>query len=172
MTTLPRHLFEYIIYYHCLVATASSLIIIFGIWSVNDWIPPVTVAIIYLFINILFAVYIKVALDLISKIWTFILYEVLSFIVIILSVFSLTFLLLRCCTYIVILYILISIVLPLIFKFGYALLIFPKCWWQSRSTSTTFETESGNFVDSVEGDYDKPPTYDSLDGGLPNYDEI
>lgn len=171
MTSLPRQLFEYIIYYHCLVATASALIAIFVVWSVNEWISLMTIAIVYLFINIFFALYIKVALDQIPKIWTFVLYEVISFLLIILLAYLFTFLLIKhiFSTYIVCLYIFICIVTPLIFKFGYALLFFPKFWW-SRQIATSLQTETVDTQNS--SDHDKPPTYASLDEGLPHYDEI
>ena len=171
MTSLPRRLFEYIIYYHCLVATASALIAIFIVWSVNDWIPPMAIAIVYLCINILFAIYMKVALDQIPKLRTYVLYEVISFLLIILLLYFFTFFLIKhiFCIYIFSLYILICVVIPLIFKFGYALLFFPKCWW-SRPISTSFQTEGDDNQDS--SDHDKPPTYTSLDEGLPEYDEI
>ena len=150
-------LFEYIIYYHCLVATASALIAIFVLWSVNDWIPLMTIAIVYMFINIIFAWYIKVALDQILKIWTFVLYEVISFLLIILLAYLFTFLLIKniFCTYIVSLYIFICIVIPLIFKFGYALLFFPKFWW-SRQIAPSFQTQTLDIQNS--SDHDKPPT--------------
>lgn len=179
--TMTQQVFEIIIYFHFLTATSSSLIATFILWMLKDWWLLVTIAIINSIINILFAIYIRICMDLVFKLKPYILYEIISSLIILLYTFLFLFLFLKTSSesadqivadnskhsfhwLIVFPYASIFIIIPCIFKFGYAYVYFPFLVSFSSTLTNEQILETNVNID--------PPTYASLEAGLPLYDDV